>query len=63
MTNAALERVDAITVAEAVRADSKEIAVVDVRNSEVGPDWRAVGYAATIKTLICKLYTTIALWH
>lgn len=34
MTNAALERVDAITVAEAVRADSKEIAVVDVRNSE-----------------------------
>lgn len=49
MTNAALERVDAITVAEAVRADNKEIAVVDVRNSEVGPDWRAVGYAATIK--------------
>lgn len=34
MTNAALERVDAITVAEAVRADNKEIAVVDVRNSE-----------------------------
>jgi hypothetical protein len=35
MTNAELERVDASTVAEAVRAGNKEIAVVDVRNSEV----------------------------
>jgi hypothetical protein len=49
MTKADLERVDASTVAEAVRADNKEIAVVDVRNSEVSNCQRLVRWPATWK--------------
>jgi hypothetical protein len=55
MTKADLERVDPSTVAEAVRAENKEIAVVDVRNSEVSSCQRAVGSAATLKAVNCNL--------
>jgi hypothetical protein len=41
MTKADLERVEPRTIAEAVRADNKEVAVVDVRNSDVSPHTQA----------------------
>jgi hypothetical protein len=41
MTKADLERVEPSTVAEAVRADNKEVAVVDVRDSDVSPHLQA----------------------
>jgi hypothetical protein len=64
MTKADLERVEPSTVAEAVRADNKEVAVVDVRDSDVSPHMQAtvlqylpIGITC-VKTWLCARSST-----